>query len=192
MTAVVDTPATSVGSTRMRRGLLCAGIGLLMLTVRLPWAGGDLTPDLVALVLLVLAGRALGTPVLTVAAALAVPLEVVGYGGLLAVVHDDGYGWWYATAAASWVLEAVITLCVLAAVLRDPRVGRWRAPTLALAAAYAVGVLTAAGLLGAGDVGGYAAGSGLALLTPLIDLGQLVVAVTAIALAGNTEGRPRR
>lgn len=184
------------------RGLLLAGLGLLLLTLDLPWAGVDLTPDPVGYVLLLLAGRDLGSRVLVVAPVVALPLHLVGYGGLLGWVHDGGYGWWYATAAGSLVLEGVLALAVLAVLRRPypprpaalaPRRWSWLVP--AAATAYGIGVLVAAALLAFADPGALLPGTGLALLLPLADLAQLGLAVVALVAAGadpNAEGRPRR
>lgn len=188
----------------MNRGLVLAGLGLLLLTVRIPWAGADLTPDLVGLALLLLAGRALGSRTLVVGAALAVPLHLVGYGGLLSWVHESVYAWWYAAAAGSLVAEGVITLAVLGALRRAHpatlRRGWVGVAVTGAATAYAIGVVVSAALLVLADPGGYVGGTGLAVLLPLVDLAQLTVAVTALLLAGcpslapasNAEGRPRR
>ncbi len=66
----------------MSRGLLRAGIGLVILGVSVPVSGLDLADDLIGLVLLAVAGRDLGSRPLLVTATLAALVDLVEFGAV--------------------------------------------------------------------------------------------------------------
>ncbi|MDP3966912.1 MAG: hypothetical protein Q8Q02_01420 [Nocardioides sp.] len=153
----------------VRTGLLCAGVGLLMISTFVPLGGADLTDDGIGLLLLAAAGHHLRSRPLLVAGVLAAVLRQAEYGGMLAYLHEYTHEWWYAAAAAATAMEGLVVVLLGVAVARTGLVPRRRRllATVVLAA-YAGVVALRVVLLVLADPGTLVAGF-------LLQAGQAVV-----------------
>jgi len=167
------------------RGLLRAGIGLVILGVSVPVSGLDLADDLIGLVLLAVAGRDLGSRPLLVTATLAALVDLVEFGGAVSILVDGSHRWWYAAAGTGGVLQSLVIVTAAYAVGR----ACGRRPTRAWAAAalaYVALALVRAALLVGPAAGTATAGRALGVAGPLLTAGALVAGIVVLVARERT------